>query len=73
MVIIRTLLLAMVLMALYSGHALAYQYGYYSPNPYIAQPAYYYPYARANTIISQPVNDWFEDGFINFFGQFRCD
>jgi Bax protein len=47
MVVIRTLLLAMVLMALYSGHALAYQYGYYSPNPYYAQPAYYNPYARA--------------------------
>ena len=36
-----------MLMALYSGHAAAYQYGYYSPNPYGAPPAYRDPYARA--------------------------
>ena len=44
--IIRTILLALMLMALFSGHAMAYQYGYYSPNPYNA-PRAYYPYARA--------------------------
>lgn len=43
----RTILLAMVLMTLYSGHVAAYQYGYYSPNPYGAPRAYRDPYARA--------------------------
>ncbi len=37
----------MVLMTLYSGHVAAYQYGYYSPNPYGAPRAYPDPYARA--------------------------
>jgi len=36
-----------MLMTLFSGHAVAYQYGYYSPNPYGAQRAYNNPYARA--------------------------
>ena len=36
-----------MLMTLYSGHAAAYQYGYYSPSPYSAPPAYRNPYARA--------------------------
>ena len=45
----RTILLAMVLMTLYSGHVAAYQYGYYSPNPYGATRAYRDPYARAPT------------------------
>jgi len=44
---IRTLLLAMMLMALFSSHAVAYQYGYYSPGPYSAPQAYNRPYARA--------------------------
>lgn len=47
MVNIRTLMLAIMLMTLYSGHAMAYQYGYYSPGPYDAPPAYRNPYARA--------------------------
>lgn len=47
MVNFRTILLAMVLMTLYSGHVAAYQYGYYSPNPYGATRAYRDPYARA--------------------------
>jgi len=47
MVNFRTILLAMVLMTLYSGHVAAYQYGYYSPNPYGAPRAYRDPYARA--------------------------
>jgi len=36
-----------MLMTLYSGHVAAYQYGYYSPNPYSAPRAYRDPYARA--------------------------
>ena len=47
MVNFRTILLAIMLMTLYSGHAAAYQYGYYSPNPYSAPQAYRNPYARA--------------------------
>lgn len=47
MVNFRTILLAIMLMTLYSGHAAGYQYGYYSPNPYGAPPAYRDPYARA--------------------------
>jgi Bax protein len=43
----RTILLATMLMALYSGVAAAYQYGYYSPNPYSAPGAYRNPYALA--------------------------
>ena len=46
MVIIRTILLALTLVALFSGHAMAYQYGYYSPDSYNA-PRAYYPDARA--------------------------
>ena len=34
-------------MTLYSGHAVAYQYGYYSPKPYSAPRAYRDPDARA--------------------------
>jgi len=44
---IRTILLAVMLMMLFSGHAVAYQYGYYSPNPYSAPRAYNNPYAIA--------------------------
>jgi len=47
MVNFRTILLAIMLMTLYSGHTVAYQYGYYSPNPYGAPRAYRDPYARA--------------------------
>jgi Bax protein len=47
MLYFRTILLATVLTALFSGHATAYQYGYYSPNPYNAPRAYRDPYARA--------------------------
>ena len=36
-----------MLMTLYSGHAVAYQYGYYSPKPYSAPRAYRDPDARA--------------------------
>lgn len=46
MVNIRILLLAMMLMALFSSHAVAYQYGYYSPGSYNAPQAYNRPYAR---------------------------
>ena len=34
-----------MLMSFFSGHAVAYQYGYYSPNPYSAPRAYNNPYA----------------------------
>jgi Bax protein len=44
---IRTILPVVMLMTLFSGHAVAYQYGYYSPNPYSAPRAYNNPYARA--------------------------
>lgn len=44
---IRTILLLVMLMTLFSGHAVAYQYGYYSPNPYSAPRDYNNPYARA--------------------------
>ncbi len=44
---IRTILLAVMLMTLFSGHAVAYQVGYYSSNPYSAPRAYNNPYARA--------------------------
>ena len=47
MVNFRTILFASMLMTLYSGHAAAYQYGYYSPNPHSAPRAYRDPYARA--------------------------
>ena len=47
MVGFRTILLVIMLMALYSGHVAAYQYGYYSPNPYNAPRANRNPYARA--------------------------
>jgi Bax protein len=47
MVNVRTILLATVLMTLCNGHAMAYQYGYYSPDPYSAPRAYRNPYARA--------------------------
>ncbi len=47
MVIFRTILLAIMLMALYTGHAAAYQYGYYSPGTYGAPQAYRNPYVRA--------------------------
>ena len=35
-----------MLMSFFSGHAVAYQYGYYSPNPYSEPRAYNNPYAR---------------------------
>jgi Bax protein len=44
---ILTILLVVLLMTLFSGHAVAYQYGYYSPHPYSAPRAYNNPYARA--------------------------
>jgi len=47
MVNFRTVLLASMLMTLFSSHAMAYQYGYYSPNPYSAPRVYGNPYARA--------------------------
>jgi Bax protein len=47
MVNVRTILLATVLMTLCNGHAAAYQYGYYSPDPYSAPRAYRNPYAHA--------------------------
>jgi len=47
MVNFRTILPAILLMTLFSSHAMAYQYGYYSPNPYSAPRAYSNPYARA--------------------------
>lgn len=54
----RTILLAMVLMTLYSGHVAAYQYGYYSPNPYYPvyryQPQYRPAYARARPPVQVP-------------------
>jgi len=34
-------------MTLFSSHAVAYQYGYYSPHPYSAPRGYYRPYNRA--------------------------
>jgi len=34
-------------MTLFSSHAIAYQYAYYSPHPYSAPRAYYKPYNRA--------------------------
>jgi len=43
---IRTILLVVMLMSFFSGHAVAYQYGYYSPNPYSEPRAYNNPYAR---------------------------
>ena len=43
---IRTLLMAMMLMAFFSSHAVAYQYGYYSPGRYSASQAYNRPHAR---------------------------
>jgi Bax protein len=46
MVNIRSLLLAALVMTLFSGHAIAYQYGYYSPHPYNAPRGYYNPYVR---------------------------
>jgi len=47
MVNFRTILPAILLMTLFSSHAMAYQYGYYSPNPYSAPRVYGNPYARA--------------------------
>jgi len=47
MVNLRTILLATMLVTLYNGHAVAYQYGYYAPNPYSAPRAFRNPYARA--------------------------
>lgn len=43
----RTIVLLTMLMTLYSGHAMANQYGYYSPNPYSAPQAYGNPHMRA--------------------------
>ena len=48
MILIRPgLLLLMMLMALFSGQAMAYQYGYYSPYPYNTPRAYYPAYPQA--------------------------
>jgi Bax protein len=47
MVVFRTILLLIMLMALYSGHVAAYQYGYYATDPYNAPRANHNPYARA--------------------------
>lgn len=47
MVNFRKNFLALMLMALYSSHTMAYQYGYYSPGSYNAPQAYSYPYAHA--------------------------
>lgn len=47
MAVFRTVLVVVMLMALYSGHAAAYQYGYYSPNPYNLPRANRNPYTRA--------------------------
>jgi len=47
MVGFRTILLVIMLMALYSGHVAAYQYGYYSPNPYYAPRTTRNSYVRA--------------------------
>jgi len=46
MVKIRTLLLTALVMTLFSGHSIAFQYGYYSPQPYHAPRGYYNPYTR---------------------------
>ena len=40
-------MLVVMPMTLFSGHAMAYQYGYYPPNPYSAPRAYENPYAHA--------------------------
>ena len=36
-----------MLMALFSSHAMGYQYGYYAPNPYTPPQGYYQPYPPA--------------------------
>lgn len=47
MVDFRKILLAIMLMTLYSGHSAANQYAYYSPGPYGAPQAHRHPYAHA--------------------------
>lgn len=42
----RISLLVLMLLSLFSGDALAYQYGYYQPQPYTASRAYYNPAVR---------------------------
>ena len=47
MVKFRSYWMVVMSMALFSGHAMGYQYGYYAPNPYTPPQGYYQPYPRA--------------------------
>ena len=46
-IIFRLIAVAATLAALFSGQAMAYQYGYYAPHAYGSPRGYYQPYARA--------------------------
>jgi len=47
MVKFRSYLVFFMPMAVFSSHAMGYQYGYYAPNPYNAPQGYYNPYPPA--------------------------